>query len=105
MKLLSEIIMAIGIFISMLAMCALDSPGAYMYYAGAVCILGLVATVTGYWIRLLVKQRRRKWSLCDFHQADRLDGDVVWIEEGDDKNIHKNSTAVTLASTGAIKRK
>ena len=83
---MSEIIMAIGIFISMLAMCALDSPGTYMYYAGAVCILGWLVAAAGYWMRLLVKQSRRKWSLCDFRQTDRLDGDVVWIEEGEESS-------------------
>lgn len=37
---LSTVIMLIGAGIAILAMCCLDSEGTYMYYAGAVCILG-----------------------------------------------------------------
>ena len=37
---LSTVIMLIGAGIAILAMCCLDSEGTYMYYVGAVCILG-----------------------------------------------------------------
>ena len=50
---LSKIIMATGGIISMLAMCCLDSDGIYMYYAGAVCILGGFIAGAGYGLRVL----------------------------------------------------
>ena len=59
MRRLSKIIMATGGVISMLAMCCLDSDGVYMYYAGAVCILGGFIAGAGYGLRVLSERRRR----------------------------------------------
>lgn len=71
MKRLSKIIMATGGIISMLAMCCLDSDGVYMYYAGA-----------GYGLRVLSERRREmQIEMFYFHQADKLDGDMVLIED------------------------
>lgn len=82
MKRLSKIIMATGGIISMLAMCCLDSDGAYMYYAGVVCILGGFIAGAGYGLRVLLECRREmQIELLYFRQADKLDGDMELIEE------------------------
>lgn len=77
---LSKIIMATGGIISMLAMCCLDSDGIYMYYAGAVCILGGFIAGAGYGLRVLSECRREmQIEMFYFHQADKLDGDMEFI--------------------------
>lgn len=82
MRRLSKIIMATGGTISMLAMCCLDSDGVYMYYAGAVCILGGFIAGAGYGLRVLSEHRRKiQVDVFCFHQADKLDGDMVLIED------------------------
>lgn len=79
---LSKIIMATGGIISMLAMCCLDSDGAYMYYAGVVCILGGFIAGAGYGLRVLLECRREmQIELLYFRQADKLDGDMELIED------------------------
>ena len=84
MKRLSKIIMAIGGTISMLAMCCLDSDGVYMYYAGAVCILGGFIAGAGYGLRVLSERRREiQIEMFYFHQADKLDGDIELIDCSD----------------------
>lgn len=78
---LSKIIMATGGTISMLAMCCLDSDGVYMYYAGAFCILGGFIAGAGYGLRVLSERRREiQIDVFYFHQADKLDGDMMLIE-------------------------
>lgn len=85
MRRLSKIIMATGGIISMLAMCCLDSDGIYMYYyAGAVCILGGFIVGAGYGLRALSERRREmQIEMFYFHQADKLDGDMVLIDCSD----------------------
>lgn len=84
MRRLSKIIMATGGIISMLAMCCLDSDGIYMYYAGAVCILGGFIAGAGYGLRALSERRREmQIEMFYFHQADKLDGDMVLIDCSD----------------------
>ncbi|EEV00685.1 hypothetical protein ROSINTL182_07476 [Roseburia intestinalis L1-82] len=81
---LSKIIMATGGTISMLAMCCLDSDGLYMYYAGAVCILGGFIAGAGYGLRVLSERRREmQIEMFYFHQADKLDGDIELIDCSD----------------------
>ena len=57
---LSTVIMLIGASIAILAMCCLDSEGTYMYYAGAVCILGGFVAGAGYGLRVLSERRKRE---------------------------------------------
>ena len=82
MKRLSKIIMATGGTISMLAMCCLDSDGVYMYYAALVCILGGFIAGAGYGLRVLSERRREiQIEMFCFYQADKLDEDMVLIED------------------------
>ena len=57
---LSKIIMAVGGIISATAMCCLDSEGVYMYYAGAVCIMGGFVIGAGYGLLQLSRRRQEK---------------------------------------------
>ncbi len=75
---LSKVIMTVGAIIALLAICCLDSPGAYGYLAGAVAILGGFIVGAGYGLGLLV-ERRRVYALY-IVKVD--EPDVVWIEEG-----------------------
>lgn len=84
MRRLSKIIMVTGGIISMLAMCCLDSDGIYMYYAGAVCILGGFIVGAGYGLRVLSERRKEmQIEMFCFHQADKLDGDMELIDCSD----------------------
>lgn len=84
MRRLSKIIMVTGGIISMLAMCCLDSDGIYMYYAGAVYILGGFIAGAGYGLRVLSEHRREiQIDVFYFHQADKLDRDMVLIDCSD----------------------
>lgn len=79
---LSTAIMVIGASIAILAMCCLDSEDVYMYYAGAVCILGGFIAGAGYGLKVLSERRREtRIELFYFRQADRLDGDLELIED------------------------
>lgn len=81
---LAKIIMAIGGGISLLAMCCLDSPGMYSYYAGAACILGGFIIGAGYGLRVLSEHRNEvRIDMIYFRQPDWLDADVelIGIEE------------------------
>ena len=81
---LSKIIMTIGGGISLVAMCCLDSPGMYSYYAGAACILGGFVIGAGYGVRVLSERRREiRIDMIYFRQPDWLDADVelIGIEE------------------------
>ena len=75
---LSKVIMTVGAIIALLAICCLDSPGAYGYLAGAVAILGGFIVGAGYCLELLA-ERRRVYALY-IVKVD--EPDVVWIEEG-----------------------
>lgn len=78
---LSTVIMLIGAGIATLAMCCLDSEDVYMYYAGAVCILGGFVAGAGYGLRVLSERRRKtRIELFYFHQTDWL-GDLEMIED------------------------
>ena len=79
---LSTVIMLIGAGIAILAMCCLNSEGTYMYYAGAVCILGGFVAGAGYGFRVLSERRREtRIELFYFHQNDWLDRDLEMIED------------------------
>lgn len=79
---LSTAIMVIGVGIAILAMCCLDSEDIYMYYAGAVCILGGFVAGAGYGLKVLSERRREtRIELFYFHQTDMLDGDLELIED------------------------
>ena len=78
---LSKIIMAIGGGISLVAMCCLDSPGMYSYYAGAACILGGFVIGAGYGLRVLSERRNEvRIDMIYFRQPDWLDADVELID-------------------------
>ena len=68
---LSKIIMAVGGIISATAMCCLDSEGVYMYYAGAVCIMGGFVIGAGYGLKVLSEHRRKtRIELFYFRQVE-----------------------------------
>lgn len=75
MKQLANTAIIIGLITTALGACCVDSPGAYSYIAGAACIVGGIIAGAGYAAR-----SRRDYGLGQFHQADRLDGDVEFIE-------------------------
>ena len=95
MKRISKIITAVGVVTALLAGCCLDSQDVYGYLAGALCIIGGFLGGAGYAIYMLAELRHTEVVI----QMDKPD--VVWIEIED----KKNSTLVTLASTGAIYRR
>lgn len=80
---LSKIIMAVGGIISATAMCCLDSDGVYMYYAGAVCIMGGFVIGAGYGLLQLSRRRQEKREAYFYmvHRQDWLDVEFIGIEE------------------------
>ena len=82
MKVVSNIIIAIGAVISILSACCVDSPGAYGYAAGIACILGGFVAGAGYAVRMLDERRKekRKAYFYEIHRKDRLDADVEFID-------------------------
>ena len=82
MKVVSNIIIAIGAVISILSACCVDSPGVYGYAAGIACIFGGFIIGTGYAVRILGarKEEKRKAYFYEIHRKDRLDADVEFID-------------------------
>ncbi len=80
---LSKIIMAVGGIISAMAMCCLDSEGVYMYYAGAVCIMGGFVIGAGYGLLQLSRRRQEKREAYFYmvHRQDWLDVEFIGIED------------------------
>lgn len=79
---LAKVIMTVGGIVSAAAMCCLDSEGVYMYYAGAVCIMGGFVIGAGYGLKVL-SERRRETSieLFYFRQTDKPDSNLGLIED------------------------
>lgn len=81
MRVISKIAISIGLMIAALGACCIDSTGLYGYAAGVICILGGFIAGTGYAVELLVEKRDVK-SIGEFHQTDRYDADLIFIEIG-----------------------
>lgn len=101
MKRIGKIITAVGIGIMFFGgMC--DADGIYYYYLIAVIALGALVSLAGLAIMSVELRRAERRKACFYfiRRRDRLDADVEFIDL--DK---KNSTLITLASTGAIYRR
>lgn len=84
MRVISKAVISIGLMIAVLGACCIDSTGLYGYVAGIICILGGFIAGTGYALWLLVEKRDVK-SIGEFHQTDRYDADLIFIEIGTKK--------------------
>ena len=80
---LAKVIMTVGGIVSAAAMCCLDSEGVYMYYAGAVCIMGGFVIGAGYGLLQLSRRRQEKREAYFYmvHRQDWLDVEFIGIEE------------------------
>lgn len=82
MKFISNAAIAVGLIISALSACCIDSPGAYGYAAGVACTIGLIIAGTGYVIRMFT-ERLEEQRVRDFYETrgkDRLDVEFIEIE-------------------------
>lgn len=79
---IAKLIMIFGGTIFVLAGCALDSVGAYGYYAGAAAIAGGGIAGFGYGLHVVARNRRkREIERYRFEQRSRRNEDIIWIEE------------------------
>lgn len=82
MKFISNTAIIVGLIISALSACCIDSPGAYGYAVGLMYVAGMIIAGTGYAIRLILERRERK-RIRDVYETlgkDRLDADVEFID-------------------------
>ena len=77
LKKLSELILGTGVIIAVLGGCCIDSPEPYGTMALMVVVIGGAVAGLGY--ALMIYESTKKKDLSDFHQKDKLDGDITYI--------------------------